>query len=151
MADLTLDASVTRTELSLSALDLVQDGIYDLVDGTGPGSSSWRREAATSPYMHGDAQVSAVLDVMRAPLVMRVYGSTHSQLDSRIADLLNAFSQFEYTLTLVIGGVTHQWLCNQADYAVGDGGAIDKFPMMVRQQIVHFEIPRQPIPLAGAY
>lgn len=149
-SELATDGSVTRSELSLAALDLQQAGIYEILPGSGPGGLSWRRQTVRSVMMHGEALVGAVKDVQVAPLGVRVYGTTQSQLWSRVRTLLDAFEQFSYSLTLVIGGITFTWECQPADSVVGEGGEFQKFHLMSLQTDVQLTIPRSPIPTAGS-
>jgi hypothetical protein len=150
MADLAVDGSVTRTELALADLDLQQSGVYEILPGTGPGAMVWRREVARSPMVHGEVLVGAVKDVEIAQLRIRVTGTTASQLWSRVGDLTAAFEQFQYDLSLVIGGVTFTWVCQCADWTSGDGGEFQKFHLMSHQTDVTFQIPRHPVPTAGS-
>ena len=147
--ELVTAASVTRTELALADLDLNDKTTYGVM-AAGPGAKSWRRQTAESPFMHGRALVGAVLDTEVAPLRIRVKGSTDSVLNTNLNALLRAFEQFTYDLTLTIEGVTYTWRCEPADYTIGDrGGEINTFVRLANQEWVSFEIPRNPIPVAG--
>lgn len=149
MPNLTITGTITRTELALADLAFQDAGVYQVVSA-GPGALGWRREVATSPYVHGETLVSAVKDVGRAPLVVRALGTSASQLDTRIAALVRAFEQFSYSITLTIDGVVKTWTCEPADYAPGDSGTLDKFGLMAKMQEIHFDIPRHPVPVAGS-
>lgn len=150
MPEITLDASVTRTALALPDLDLEVLGTYQIIrDSTGPGGVTWRRQTATSPYVHGRTLVNAVMDVGEASLGIRVIGSNMAVLHSRLMTLLAAFEQYSYDLTVVISGETWRWRCECADYVVGDSGLFQDFHFRSLQQEVRFTIPREPIPLSG--
>lgn len=149
MSDISLAYSVTRTELALADL-LLQDPAagYEVVR-MGPGSRAWRRETIKSAYVHGETQVSAVLDIQTAPLVLRIKGATHSQADTRLDAVIDAFSQFVYYVGVIIDGVTWVWECFPADIGIDEGGEIGKFHWMAKMFEVTLSIPRNPIPVSG--
>lgn len=149
MADLVIAASVTRTELGLADLSLENPGSYRVVSA-GPGSVSWRRRVAASPYCHGEALVSAVKEEVTQALVVRVYGSTAADLNTKTAALLRAFDQFDYRLSLTIDGVTSTWACQPANYSPMGRGELEPNLLRARMQAYALEIPRNPIPLIGA-
>lgn len=151
MPDLSLFYGVTRTELGLAELAL-EDPVngYSIVR-MGPGAASWRRETVTSPYCHGDTLVAAVRDAQIAPLTVRVRADTPTTLDTRLATLLEAFSQYEYYTGIITdGAVSKQWRCSPADWSVGESGEMNKFHLMSNIYEVTFSIPRQPIQIAGS-
>lgn len=149
MSTLLVAGTVSRELLELTPLQLENIGVYRIV-AAGPGSLAWRRNRATSEFVHGGPVVSAVKDVMNAPLVVRVYGTTAANLESRTATLLRAFEQFSYELKLVLGGVVHEWLCEPADYGPGEAGEYDPHYLRALQHVYRFSIPRQPVPITGS-
>lgn len=150
MSNLNLTIAVTRTLLALDPLYLDGTGNGYEIFKLGPGSTSWRKEVVESPYTHGNTLVSAVKDIQNAPLGVRVRGSSAAQLDSRLDTLLDAFSQFSYYLSVVIDGETKVWLCEPADWSVGEDGEFNKFHLMAKIYEVSFDIPRQPVPTSGS-
>ena len=155
----TVAGYVTRAALSLPNLSIESPGAYRIVSDD-PGSLAWRKAVATSPYQHGEFLVGAVKDVLTAILAIRCYGSSASELNANVAALLRAFEQFSYTLSVSIEGVESRWICEPADYSVADGatetaakrrGGFDKFALMSHQQTYVFNIPRSPVPAAGAF
>lgn len=149
MPDLSLDVAITRTELALADL-LIQDPAngYEVVR-LGPGSRSWRKETVKNAYVHGDTLVNAVLDVQVAPMTIRVSGLTLATANSRLETLLDAFSQFSYSLGVIIDGETWVWVCQPADASVGEGGSFNKFHTMAHMYEVTLSIPRNPVPISG--
>lgn len=147
---LTLDCQVTRAELSLGTLYL-QDPAngYQVVE-VGPGAMSWRRETVVSPYVHGNTLVGAVKDQLTIPITVQIKGSSASQLDTRLDVVLDAFSQFFYGVGVVIDGVTKAWLCQPADWSVGEGGKFNKHHLMSKMYEVTLNVPRHPVPFAGS-
>lgn len=150
MPDIAISYAITRGELGLADLALqdLANG-YEVIE-FGPGSRSWRKETVKSAYVHGETLVSAVMDVQVAPLKMRVRGSTHAIADSRLKTVLDAFSQFVYSIGVVIDGVTWIWTCQPADISVGESGDINKFQWMAKMFEVTASIPRNPVPLSGS-
>lgn len=142
----TLAVSVIGT----TSLDLTAANGYEInADGFGPGSKTFRRETATSPYVRGRFLIGAVPDVQTAVLNVWVGGSSATDLASKVSTLLAAFEQRSYTLQAVIDGVTYQWACETADSVIGTGGTFDAFDLGAFQQVVHLSIPRDPLPVAG--
>lgn len=145
-------ASVTRTELSLGDLDLInplsEAPVYDIMaDSFDAGRVTWRRDTVTSPYVAGAYEVGAVKDEVDASLVVRVKGTDHTTLQTHVGALIEAFSQSTYTLTLELDSVEWAWTCKRADYAL----AYD-LPMRRRHIArVVLAFPRSPIPAAGPY
>lgn len=143
--DLTISATISRTSGGNLVID--SDGIYRVVS-FGPGARSWRRDRATSPSVAGGQLVNAVLDVQVRPLVVRVYGATAAELNTRTGALVDALSQFSYTLTVTIDGTTWAYACEPADGGPVNG-ELDKFELLSRQQTYAFQIPGSPIPTTG--
>lgn len=142
---LNVAGSVSR---SGGALNL-ESGGYEIV-AVGPGGRSWRRSTVEGRYQHGRALIGAVLEQGALPLVVRVKGSSWSQVSNRAQALVDAFSQTSYTLTITIENVTNRWRCEPADIQIAGGDEFQKFHAMANQQEYVLSIPRDPIPLDGA-
>lgn len=99
--------------------------------------------------MHGRRSLGEVLNTTTVPLVVRVHGSTWSQVANRAQVMIDAFSQHSYTLTVTIETVVHQWSCEPADVSIVGGDAWQKFHAMARMQEYQISVPRHPIPLQG--
>jgi hypothetical protein len=145
--DLVVSCSLTRTSLTLPALQLQAPGAYRVVSA-GPGSRTWRRNRVAGLYTDGAVLVTAVKDMSVAPLVVRCEATSAAQLDVNVAALLRAVEQLSYSLTLVIDGVSRTWACEPADYAPVEE-EYDKLRLMQFQQVYRLQIPRQPVPSAG--
>lgn len=149
MSSLTLSVHVSRAELALSNLELSDPVNGYNVISVGPGSTSWRRETAKSPWVHGEVLINAVKDVGIVPLGVRVFASSAATKETRLGALLAAFSQFEYVMTITINGVAYAWSCQPADWSIGENGSFDKFYEMVHQTEVSLSVPRVPVPSVG--
>lgn len=139
-------ATISRTELGLSTLSLMDD-TFDIINEPGfdAGRQTWRRELATSPFVAGALEVGAVRDQALGALVMRVKGATHAALQSSISTLVSAFTQSEYTLTVTYDSTSYAWTCQRADYQLGFDQAM-RIGFVAR---VAFTYPRSPVPVSG--
>ena len=149
MSDLTVAATITRTELGLDPLDIDDGANYELVTA-GPGARAWAREWAVSPVVHGGTQVSARLEIQNRLLVVRCKGSTATALENASKALVAAVSQSSFTLSISLDGRANTWKCFCADGGPADG-EFAKFEFMARprRQTYSFQVPSQPIPTAG--
>lgn len=142
----TLACSVIGTiNLTLSAAN----GYEVNVEGFGPGPRTYKRETIGSPFTRGRWLIDAQLDTSTAPLTIWVGGSTAAEMWSRTDSLLEAFDQRDYIFQAVIDGVTFQWACEPADTSIGTDGVFDFWDLGAFQQVVHLQIPRDPVPVAG--
>jgi hypothetical protein len=153
-----ITASVTRATVPggpLADLPLVSAD-YD-IDFVGPGALAWQRVTVESKWVHGRFLVSARKDVEIMPLGVEVSGATAAGLDASTRALLDAFEQWSYDLTVVADGVSHTWRCEPAEYAPAGGrsggrGTYEPFglqaPVFVQSYV--FQIPRNPVPIAGS-
>jgi hypothetical protein len=141
--------TVTGRVLGSPDFLLAPDAGYTIVS-VGPGVRSWQANTVESPFMHGRVLVSRRLEQGSVPLVVRVSGVTVSQVATRTAALVAALEQFSFTLEVTVDGVVSQWACEGADSSPGDGGSFDDVLLGNYMQLMTFQIPRHPIPLAGA-
>lgn len=146
---ITVAAEVTRTSLGLGPLSLSQDGVIEVVSLT-PGDVAWRRTVAEGKYQRGrvllQAQQSTVTDV----LVLRLYGASMTAVENRTRDVREAFSQFVYTLTTTVDGVTRTVTCEPADLSIIGDDTRQKTLTYHRMREVSLSIPRDPELTAGA-
>lgn len=151
MTDLTISATVTRTELSLGDLQLNDGTNFTLTrDGFTPGSKSFRKETVDSPLVAGRYLLHAVADVVVSELKIRCSSTTDAGLAANVTAVVNAFSQFQYTVTVTINGVAWQYLCECADtIAVGDSGAFQSLYWFNKVQEVGVSFSRHPTALMG--
>lgn len=151
MPEFTGAASVTRQNVPggpLSALNLENPGSYQMVSA-GPGAVSWRMTFVDAPYVDGAFLVAAAKGITRAPLVIRSFGTSRTDLNNKVDALLRAFEQFTYQLTITIDGQAHVWDCMPADYGAQGTGEWDPDRMRQLHQDYAFQIPRQPNALTG--
>jgi hypothetical protein len=138
---------ITRASLSLGNLDIDTDPYKLGQENLDPGEVSWRRQWATSPFVHGSIEVNKTKDISRGTLDVLVDGAgSESTLRSEVATLITAFSQSSYELHLTVNSTDWAWSCFAADYAVN----FDNWRMS-SIAICKFSIFRKPIPVAGPY
>lgn len=139
------DGTISRSELSLSPLAFTPvNGYYIQRNGFGPGEVSSRKTYVQSPYVIGQQLVHSVKDLMTSSLAVRVQGNSHSDMMTKLETLCKAFEQFNYTLTIVINGVSYVYSCDTADYSIGDNGQLDDMWLRSDTQIVTFDVPHKP-------
>lgn len=147
-----LDLTVTITGGTLSDLSLTRaNGYLNLRGGLGPGSRSFRRQTAQSPFVNGRILVGQSLDVEFAQLLVLVQAASSAQLVTRMSALLERMEQPSFVLQVVVDGITYRWQCECADSAPGDAGAFNATDLMVYRQALQFSVPRQPVPLDGPF
>lgn len=149
---------VTRTLLGLPPIDLNDpntlrhgDG-YRIIRGSlGPGDVTWRKTVVDSPFVEGEAVVMAVKQQLHAPIGVRCLARSPAALTDVVQQVCTAFSQIRYTVQVTIEGTPWgTWLCQPADWSVGQSGSYSEFHFMAVQQEIRFNVPRFPSPSAGA-
>lgn len=148
MPDLVVSITVTPPTLQLQ-----NPGTYRVVE-FGPGDTAQRRQVATSSFTDGEALVNSLKQAVKAHLKVRVYGTSESDVGTKLAALTAAFDQFAYVLAYSLntsGGsaMTGSWNCEPADWSVGKAGMLDNYELMSFVQDVSFSVPRSPLPGSG--
>jgi hypothetical protein len=139
-----LDISVVidgATDLTLSEAN----GYY--VMAVGPGQRVWRRVVETSPFVHGEDEISRTLAPGSIRLQVLVRATTHANLATRIANLINVLEQGSYVLTWTVEGVSESRRCRCADTSVGNSDSLDANRLRNVEQIVTATIPCHPVPI----
>lgn len=140
---ITVTAQVSRTLLGLSALNLSQADAIEVVSLT-VGDVTWRRTVSEGKYQRGRALLQAQQATVTDVLTLRVYGTSASQVESRTSAIRAAFSQFTYTLTTVIDGITRTVECEPADMTVLGDDTRQKTLTYHRMREIRLSIPRDP-------
>lgn len=140
---------VSRASLGLGPLTLEADGLRHIVSVT-EGGVTWRRTVAEGKYQRGRALLAAVRDTTTDVLVIRVYGPTATDLENRVRNLITAFSQFTYTVTLTINGVTRTIDCEPADIDTVGDDTRRKTLRYGHMRELQISIPRDPQLIEGA-
>jgi hypothetical protein len=147
MPELNVVAKVTRTLLALGDLN-INASPYRLA---GPqvmgGTVSWDRRQVTSPWVEGDVTVSRRRSNVTEQVMVYVSGTDQANLNTNIQNLVGAFTQDTFTLSITIGSQQYAWDCEAADYSV----QFDTPHLVSRLVPVTFNVPRKPVALSGAF
>lgn len=157
--DLNLSVLVTREHLGLPPLQLNDKNAispgngFEIMRGSlGPGDMSWRRNVVTSPWIDGESTVMAVRNQVHAPIGVRCFGSNLDLLTDVCFHIQDCFSQYRYTVEIKLGDSPWgTWLCDQADWTVGDNGSYNEFKFRRIFQEIKFTVPRLPVPTHGPF
>ena len=142
---LTVAATVTRTDLGLSTLNINDHVNYALGSQILGGTVSWERNQVNSPWVDGDITVSRRRPNVQESVQINVYGDNQTEMLANIKEITEAFSQNSYQMTVTLNGQVYRYQCESADYSVEWG-----VKMHSSQCMVMFSVPRRPIALAGA-
>jgi len=151
--DLPVSYTITRSELSLSTLQLntTPGNNYRVItDSMGTGDISHRRLTADSPWVPGETLVASVKEQVSMPLGIRVTAASNAALKADMTTVVNAFSQFSYTITVTLDSQTWGvYSCQPADFSIGDSGNYQNLQMITYRQEIYLQIPRNPIISTG--
>lgn len=114
MGSFNLTATVTRTELSLGDLDL-NDRTKFIAVSFQPGDLKWNRTEATSPFYDGAVTTHRNRQRSSMQTVIDVIGATQTALHDNLRELVAAFQQTEFDLTVTYEGQTWVWKGEAAD------------------------------------
>lgn len=110
---------VTRTELGLGNLSL-NDSSYKM-DHPEEGwleSIQWEKHTVRSPFYHGEFLVNAVKKQTSVTPRILVFGSSISDVHTKVNTLLATFAQFSYDLAYAKDTTEYTFSCQPADYLV---------------------------------
>lgn len=136
-----LDVSVRILEMdgTTVVLDLTDAAGYEIGTITMP-ARTWRRSIVTADDVEGDEEQQAVLDAGIYQLTLKVRGSSHSQVDTRRANLIAAVEQRRYLLEVTVEGQTMTWRARKADSSTGT----EQHDLIGMTRPMTLQIPVQP-------
>lgn len=142
-------ASVTidRSSLSEADLTIADSGTYCLTEkGLGRPGITWRKATAPdSADVHGSEYFAAVKEQTSLPLEVAILADSSAELEAAIDELTDALSQFTYTVTVTVGGVSKVWDAGPADWSAASG--LVEFSKANRFfDVLKVTIPIYPIP-----
>ena len=136
---------VSRKELGLSNLQLSQANKYYLPEGTfGPGDTTQRRTTSESPMVKG-RYPSRIIEASRVGNLGVHVISTLANLQAECQTVINAMTQFRYTLDWQWDGLHGSWQCETADWALGQSGILKEDFLQINTQIIYFTVPHNRI------
>lgn len=145
MPNLSMDVSVTRSLLGLSDLHINDHVNYALAPAFLGATVQWNRNQVSSPFLDGAVTVTRTRQMVTETIAVEVFGANQSTVQLHASQLIDAFLQDNFVLSVVIEGATQSYQCETADYQVAWTG-----PRWIQNQLqVSFSVPRQPVALSG--
>ena len=119
---MTLSYTIDRTALSRSELVITgtSSGLWVPAGGQGRPAKVWRRQTATSPFMHGTVQTGATLDQATLPFEVYAEGTSTATLHTKMDELETALFQFTFGVTVTIDAEATVWAGYCADVSWSD-------------------------------
>lgn len=141
----TVTASVTRTSLSLAALNLSDHTNYFVSGDIFGGTVTWRRQTVKSPYVESEWTVNRVRGLVEDKFAVNVLGGDQVTMANNIAALIAAFSQDYFNLTVQLDSQPYTYACEASDYTMD--WQIGRMHSL--QTEVKFNLRRSPVPING--
>ena len=136
---------VSRAELGLANLQLSQVNKYYLPEGTfGPGETGHRRVTSESPMVKG-RYPSSIVEADRVGNIAVHVLSTLENLQADCQVVIDAMTQYRYSLAWQWDGLSGTWQCETADWALGQAGILEEKFLQINTQIIHFTVPHNRI------
>lgn len=145
MADVQIGASVSRDLLGKAPLQINDHVRYYAAPQFLGGQVGWAKQQAGSPWLNGMRTVSAVMENVTETLTIEVKAETAVEVQTAMAELVQAFQQDTYLLTVVEDGATYQYECDRAGYQIVWSGP----RLVAKQGQVTFSVERQPVAVIG--
>lgn len=131
----------------------LNDGINYRTDKPAEGEAGavvMNRRVSTSPHMHGEALIGATMGMKSMTVRTLVTGASQAARNANMATLIAAFTQYTFDLHYVDDGIDYAWRCEMADYSFDLRWAFyDDLGGYYCPAV--FNVPTQPIPVAGPY
>lgn len=121
-------------------LDLTEANGYLLIPPTGLADRRWRRQVVVSDDVEGDVETQSVLESGLYEVSVMVSGSSGSQVDTRVSNLLAAAEPRRWRLEVTMDGVVRTWTANRADST----RSTDPRMIAARRVPVTLRVPVQP-------
>lgn len=139
MSDLALSARILDVD-DVLVLDLTEAAGYLAIPPWGKPERGWRRQVVSSDDVEGDVETQAVLTSGIYQLGFLVTGSTGTQVETRIANLLAAAEARRFHLEVTIDGVLRTWVASRSDST----RSYDRSFLAARRVPVALRVPVQP-------
>lgn len=148
MPDIALSVQLSRDALGLNPLEIAFGARYYLAPQFLGGAVQWNRQKISSPFVDGEITTQRSRQNVTENVGVEIRATNASDLQAYTVELIAAFLQDSYTMTVVADGATFIYQCETADYQAASWST----PRMVafQGQLV-FQVPRQPVALAGGY
>lgn len=134
------DLNTTVTISAPSGTLVMDTAPFELV-AVGASGRTWRRRTVEGRYQHGHVLVGAVLAAESLTIHVRLRGATWVEVQNRYTELVEALSQFTYTVTVDMEGVVRTYTCEPGDIRLVSGDTLSKFHVMASMQEYLLTIP----------
>ena len=145
MGDIALSATVTRSALGLSVLNINDHKDYIISTTMLGGSVTWQKQQVSSPYVDGDITITRRRPTIVEPIEIYVYGNNGTDLTNNVAKLIEAFTQDEFLMSIKINNSDRQYKCECSDYTIEYANT----KYATNMTLVKFSTPRSPIATVG--
>lgn len=137
---------VSRDLLGLTPLQINDHLTYAVAAPFLGGTVTWNRTQVSSPMMDGDVTTFRRRPTVTETVTVEVMAGNQADLHSAISQLVLAFQQDAYTVTITLGGEVYAYRCESADFAVAWVGA----RFIAHQLQVTLSVPRSPVSFNSA-
>jgi hypothetical protein len=144
--DVELSVTVSRDLLGLPPLEIATSPDYYLGSQFLGAAVQWDRQQVTSRWMDGSTTVSRHRQMVTEPIAVEITGPDLLEVQRLTNQLIAAFLQNSFVLTVVAAGSTRRYQCEAADYQ-NLGWTTPR--LAAAQSQVLLQVPRQPVPLVG--
>jgi hypothetical protein len=148
MSDVDLSVTISRTALGLGPLEIATSREYYLGTQFLGAAVQWDRQQVTSQWLDGAVTTSRHRQMVTEQLAVEVVGGDLREVQDRINELVRAFLQDSYVMTVKAGGSTRSYRCETADYQ--DLSWTTPRLAGAQGQVV-LSVPRQPVALSGGF
>jgi hypothetical protein len=148
MSDVELSVTVTRAALGLGPLEIATSREYYLSTQFLGAGVQWDRQQVSSIWLDGAVTTSRHRQMVTEQLAVEVVGDDLPAVQDRINELVAAFIQDSYVMTVKAGGTTRSYRCEAADY---QDLSWTTPRLAAAQGQVLLSVPRQPVALTGGF
>lgn len=146
--DVELSVTVSRDALGLAPLELATSPDYYLGTQFLGAAVQWDRQQVTSAWLDGAVTVSRHRQMVTEQIAVEVRGDNLLEVQRAITELVQAFIQDSFVMTVVAAGAARSYRCETADYQDLSWTT----PRMAGAQgQVLLQMPRQPVALSGGF
>lgn len=145
MNEVVIQGWITRAELSLGDLQLVDDGVYRMHPVLEASTVTYDRLQAQSRFVDGAVTVMRRKNQGTMQVAIDVIGSTSIEMQNRKATLINAFSQKTFEFYMQLDTALYGWRGECADCNI----EWEQVRIHNKQMTVTFDFPNNPQPIYG--
>lgn len=148
MADVALSVQLSRAALGLPPLEIAASPTYYVSTQFLGAAVQWSRNQVGSPWVDGQVTTTRTRQMVSEQIAVEVKGADLAAVKAAVDELVSAFIQDSFTLTVLAENGSWEYQCEAADYQV----VLWTTPRLAAAQAqMLFTVPRQPYSLlAGA-